>query len=606
MSQTEWDLDEDQEEKPFNGKYMKRMLHYLLPYRKLMTLVVVVVFINMLLSLSEPIILAYLIDKGIGMKDFTVIHILAGVLLGVKLIGWLLSWMHTRWINFTGQRILFDLRQQLFNHLQTLSFRFFDGRPAGKIMSRITNDTNAIGELINGGLITMVMEFTHLLGIVIILVWMDWQLALLSFIMMPLLYLIVSKLRPKIEGSWSRSRSTMSAINGNLNETIQGIRVIQAFSRQQTNNDRFNGINLRNKQAFMRAITLESTVYPLVEMIGMLGTCIVVWYGAMRVIDGAITLGFIMAFINYLWRFWGPLSALSKVYSQLLSAMASAERIFEILDTEPEVKNEVKAREMPQVRGDVSFKNVSFRYEENKPDVLKNVSFEVKAGQRVALVGPTGAGKSTIVNLLMRFYDASEGSVHIDGMDIKQATLESLRKQMGIVLQDSFIFAGTVEDNMRYGNEEASDEELLRAGESVRLDRIVSKLSDGYQTELEERGSKLSVGQRQLLAFGRVLLSDPRILILDEATSSVDTETEQHIQEALQKLLAGRTAFVIAHRLSTIKDADLILVIENGEVAEQGSHLELMKLGGLYANLVLTQLSMQESVMLQTNTNGGK
>ncbi|CAM4434948.1 ATP-binding cassette subfamily B protein [Paenibacillus endophyticus] len=603
MSQTEWDLDEDQEEKPFNGKYMKRMLHYLLPYRKLMTLVVVVVFINMLLSLSEPIILAYLIDKGIGMKDFTVIHILAGVLFGVKLIGWLLSWMHTRWINFTGQRILFDLRQQLFNHLQTLSFRFFDGRPAGKIMSRITNDTNAIGELINGGLITMVMEFTHLLGIVIILVWMDWQLALLSFIMMPLLYLIVSKLRPKIEGSWSRSRSTMSAINGNLNETIQGIRVIQAFSRQQKNNEKFNGINLRNKQAFMRAITLESTVYPLVEMIGMLGTCIVVWYGAMRVIDGAITLGFIMAFINYLWRFWGPLSALSKVYSQLLSAMASAERIFEILDTEPEVKNEVKARELPQVRGDVSFKNVSFRYEENKPDVLKNVSFEVKAGQRVALVGPTGAGKSTIVNLLMRFYDASEGSVLIDGMDVKQATLESLRKQMGIVLQDSFIFAGTVEDNMRYGNEEASDEELQRAGESVRLDRIVSKLSDGYQTELEERGSKLSVGQRQLLAFGRVLLSDPRILILDEATSSVDTETEQHIQEALQKLLAGRTAFVIAHRLSTIKDADLILVIENGEVAEQGSHLELMKLGGLYANLVHTQLSMQESVMLQTNMN---
>ncbi|WP_169081543.1 ABC transporter ATP-binding protein [Paenibacillus sp. PL91] len=602
MSQVEWDSDADIEEKPFNGKYMRRMLRYLVPYRKLMTWVVIIVLINMLLSLSEPIILAYIIDKGILDKNYTVIHVLGAVLLGIKLIGWLFSWMHTRWINFTGQRILFDLRQQLFNHLQSLSFRFFDGRPAGKIMSRITNDTNAIGELINGGLITMVMEVTHLLGIVVILVWMDWQLALLSFIMLPLLYFIVAKLRPKIEGSWSRSRSTMSSINGNLNETIQGIRVIQAFSRQRTNNERFNGINTRNKQAFMRAITLESTVYPLVEMIGMIGTCIVVWFGAMRVMEGVLTLGFIMAFINYLWRFWGPLSALSKVYSQLLSAMASAERIFEVLDTDPEVKNNREARELPQVRGEVSFENVSFRYEENKPNVLHHVSFHVKPGQRVALVGPTGAGKSTIVNLLMRFYDASEGSVRIDGMDVKQATLESLRKQMGIVLQDSFIFAGTVEENMRYGNEDATEEQLLKAAESVRLDRVVAKLSDGYQTELEERGSKLSVGQRQLLAFGRVLLSDPRILILDEATSSVDTETEQHIQAALQTLLAGRTAFIIAHRLSTIKDADLILVVEDGRIAEQGSHAELMKRGGIYANLILTQLSMQESVILQTSS----
>lgn len=602
MSQIEWDQDTDADEKPFNMGYMKRMLKYLAPYRKLMTWVVIIVLINMLLSLSEPIILAYIIDKGIIAKNYNIIYILSGVLLGIRLIGWLFGWMHTRWINFTGQRILFDLRQQLFNHLQTLTFRFFDGRPAGKIMSRITNDTNAIGELINGGLITIVMEFTHLVGIIVILFWMDWQLAILSFIMLPLLYFIIAKLRPKIEGSWSRSRSTMSAINGNLNETIQGIRVIQAFSRQEKNNEKFNGINTRNKQAFMRAIKLESTVYPLVEMIGMLGTCIVVYYGAIRVLDNAITLGFIMAFINYLWRFWGPLSALSKVYSQLLSAMASAERIFEVLDAEPEVKNSKAAKDIPSIQGAVAFENVSFRYEDSKPDVLHNISFQVKPGQRVALVGPTGAGKSTIVNLLMRFYDSTSGTVRIDGMDVKEATLESLRKQMGIVLQDSFIFAGTVEQNMRYGNENATDEQLQKAGESVRLDRVIAKLSDGYGTELEERGSKLSVGQRQLLAFGRVLLSDPRILILDEATSSVDTETEQHIQEALQTLLAGRTAFIIAHRLSTIRDADLILVVEDGRIAEQGSHEALMKHGGIYSNLVLTQLSMQESVILQSSS----
>jgi ATP-binding cassette subfamily B protein len=282
--------------------------------------------------------------------------------------------------------------------------------------------------------------------------------------------------------------------------------------------------------------------------------------------------------------------------------MASAERIFEVLDTDPEVKNSSEARELPHVHGEVSFESVSFRYEENKPDVLHDVTFHVKPGQKVALVGPTGAGKSTIVNLLMRFYDASGGTVRIDGIDVKEVTLASLRKQMGIVLQDSFIFAGTLEQNLRYGNENATDELLRSAGASVRLDRVVAKLPDGYQTELEERGSKLSVGQRQLLAFGRVLLSDPRILILDEATSSVDTETEQHIQEALQTLLAGRTAFIIAHRLSTIKDADLILVVENGRIAEQGSHAALMKQGGIYANLVMTQLSMQESVILQTST----
>ncbi|WP_336786492.1 ABC transporter ATP-binding protein [Paenibacillus sp. MMO-177] len=599
MSQVEWDDDSEIEEKPFNPAYMKRLLGYLKPYRKTLTLIIGVVLVNMILSLAEPLLLGYLIDDGITKGDFNAIHLFGITLLGIKLIGWGCGWVHTKYINFTGQRILYDLRQQLFNHLQKLSFRFFDGRPAGKIMSRITNDTNAIGELINGGLITTVMEVTHLVGIVAILLWMDWKLALLSFIMMPLLYLIVNRLRPRIEGAWTRSRKTMSAINGHLNETIQGIRVVQAFSRQHKNSARFEGINFRNKQAFMRAIMLESTVYPLVELVGMIGTCIVVWFGAKQVMNGALTIGFVMAFINYLWRFWGPLSALSKVYSQVLSAMASAERIFEILDTDAEVTDAADARRMPAIRGEVAFENVSFRYEESKPDVLHGVSFKVRPGQRVALVGPTGAGKSTIVNLLMRFYDATGGKVMIDGLDVKDVTLESLRRQMGIVLQDSFIFSGTIEQNLRYGNDGATREQMIQASESVRLDRVVAAMNEGYDTEVEERGSKLSVGQRQLLAFGRVLLSDPRILILDEATSSVDTETEQHIQEALETLLNGRTAFIIAHRLSTVRDADLILVVQDGRIAEQGSHNELMKHGGLYAKLVNTQLNMQEAVLTQ-------
>ncbi|MBO7745994.1 ABC transporter ATP-binding protein [Paenibacillus sp. MWE-103] len=600
MSQVEWDSGEEIEEKPFNRVYVKRLFRYVLPYRRVMAAVIVIVLLNMALSLAEPLLVRYIIDDGILNRDYRLINLLGAILLGSKAAGWLLGYLHTKMINFTGQRILFDLRQQLFNHLQTLSFRFFDGRPAGKIMSRITNDTNAIGELINGGLITMVMEFTHLAGIVAILLWMDWELALMSFVTLPLLYLIVGLMQPKIEGSWSHSRKTMSAINGNLNETIQGIRVIQAFSRQKENSRRFERLNARNKNAFMRAITLESTVWPSVEMIGMIGTCIVLWFGAQAVLDGDLTLGFIMAFINYLWRFWGPLSALSKVYSQVLSAMASAERIFEILDTEPEVKDRRDAKDMKRIRGEVVFEDVSFRYGEEKPDVLHGVNLRIRPGQRVALVGPTGAGKSTIVNLLMRFYDATGGRILIDGQDVKAVTLESLRRQMGIVLQDSFIFSGTIEDNLRYGNEDASDEALRLAAESVRIDKFAAQFPDGFGTQVEERGSKLSVGQRQLLAFGRVLLSDPRILILDEATSSVDTETEQHIQAALQTVLEGRTAFIIAHRLSTIRDADVILVVKDGRIAEQGSHEELLQQGGLYKKLYLTQYDMQQSLAMQT------
>jgi len=595
VSQVEWDSEDELEEKPFQLDYLRRLFRYVLPYKRTLGIVIGIVLLNMALSLAEPLMLGFMIDKGIMKQNYDFIMWTGIALLSFRLIGWLFGWMHTKLINFTGQRVLFDLRQQLFNHLQTLSFRFFDGRPAGKIMSRITNDTNAIGELINGGLITTVMEVTHLLGIVVILFWMDWQLALLSFITMPLLYLIVAKLRPKIEGSWSKSRRTMSAINGNVNETIQGIRVVQAFSRQTVNNEKFNGINMNNKKAFMRAIRLESTVWPLVELIGMIGTCIVIWFGAKRVMDDVLTIGFVMAFINYLWRFWGPLSALSKVYSQLLSAMASAERLFEILDTEPEIKNAEKAKELPSIRGEVEFRNVSFRYGPDKPEVLHGINLRVKPGQRIAVVGPTGAGKSTIVNLLMRFYDSTDGQVLIDGHDVKDVTLESLRRQMGIVLQDSFIFSGTIEENLRYGNEDASDEALLEAAKSVRIDQFVKKFPDGYETQVEERGSKLSVGQRQLLAFGRVLLSDPRILILDEATSSVDTETEQHIQSALSRVLEGRTAFIIAHRLSTIRDADMIIVIRDGRITEQGTHDELMKTSGLYANLVQSQLLMQQS-----------
>lgn len=599
---SQWDMDnEELEDKPFNRQYMQRMIGYLKPHKKTMIVVSIIVVLNMLLSLAEPLLIRHAIDEGMIKKNMSVVHAVGFAFIGVRLLSWLFGFLHIRLINFTGQSILFQLRQQLFNHLQSLSFRFFDGRPTGKIMSRITNDTNAIGELINGGLITLMMETTHLVGIVAILLWLDWKLALMAFTTFPFLYLLVSRFRPKVEGAWSRSRRTMAAINGNVSETIQGIRVVQAFSREAVNDEKFNDINNRNRNAFMRAISLESMVWPIVELTGTLGTCLVLWYGAIRVLNDALTIGLIIAFINYLWRFWGPLSSLSKVYSQLLSAMASAERIFEILDTEPEIRDKANAPTMPTIRGRVEFDNVSFRYQPDKPDVIRNFNLDVRAGERIAIVGPTGAGKSTIVNLLMRFYDATGGTIRIDGVDIRDVTLSSLRQQMGIVLQDSFIFSGTIEENLRYGKEDATPEQLEHAARSVRVDRFVERMPDRYATQVEERGSKLSVGQRQLLAFGRVLLSDPRILILDEATSSVDTETEQHIQEALKELLQGRTAFIIAHRLSTIRDADRILVIQDGRIAESGTHDELIGSGGLYANLYYNQFVMQQSLELKVS-----
>ena len=596
MSQIEWDSDEEESEKGFNKEYLVRMFGYLKPHKKTLSVVAVVVIVGMLLSLLEPMLIRYAIDEGMVKKNMRVIHIFALSILAIRVVSFFLQRIQIRRVNYTGQRILYEIRRQLFDHLQTLSFRFFDGRPAGKIMSRVTNDTGAIGELINGGLVTIIMELTHLVGIVVILLYWDWKLALMAFTVLPFLVLLVTGFRTRIENAWTRSRKTMSAINGNLNETIQGVRVIQAFSRSKINEGKFTEINNRNRGAFMRAISLELTVWPLVELIGMLGTVIVLWYGSSRVISGELTVGFIVAFINYLWRFWGPLSALSKVYSQLLSAMASAERIFEILDTEPEIRDRVNAPDMPPIEGRVVFDNVKFRYEANKPDVIKGLNFEVSPGQRIAIVGPTGAGKSTIVNLLMRFYDPSEGRVLIDGIDLKEVSLPSLRSQLGIVLQDSFIFSGTIEENLRYGKKDATDEELRRAAASVRVDRIAERFPEGYQTQVEERGSKLSVGQRQLLAFGRVLLADPRILILDEATSSVDTETEQHIQEALDTLLEGRTSFIIAHRLSTIRSADKILVIRDGEIAESGNHEELLRHRGIYANLYYTQFAMQQKL----------
>jgi len=597
----DFDLEQDEaEEKPFNKAYLKRMIGYTKPFRHVLAIVGVLVIIGMVLSLAEPYLIKVAIDSGISKGNMHVLDMIVLALIAEQLLGTLLGYGRIRLVNHTGQNLLFNLREELFEHLQTLSFRFFDGRPAGKIMSRITNDVSAIGDLINNGLITLIMEITNLIGILAIMLFMDWKLALMSFIVIPFLILIVGRLQPKLETAWLNTRRTISNINGNLNETIQGIRVIQAFAREEKNNAQFSTVLAKNLKANLRAIRLESTMWPIVELIGMVGTCVVIWYGAIQVINGLITLGAIIAFINYLWRFWGPLSALSRVYSQVLSAMASADRIFEILDTKAEIVDRTDAAELPEIQGEVAFNHVSFRYSDSTPYALHDIDFQVRKGQTVALVGPTGAGKSSIINLLMRFYDVTEGCITIDGTDLRDATLSSLRNQIGIVLQDSFIFSGTIRENLLYGKPDATQEELEQAAKAVRLDRFIRQFPDGWDTEVEERGAKLSAGQRQLLAFGRTLLANPRILILDEATASVDTETEKHIQEALLSLLKGRTAFVIAHRLSTIRDADRIIVIDAGRIVEAGTHDELLRHQGVYYRLNRAQQMAQSSLIEET------
>jgi len=608
------DFEEELEEeakKPFNVAYFLRMLKYIRPYRRAVLTVAALMGFGVITNLIEPYLLRVTIDLGILGKDMAAIHRAAIIFLLFRLGNWAAGVFRVRLINQTGQSVLYDLRQELFSHIQKLSLRFYDHRPVGKIMSRITNDVNAINNLISGGLATILSEGFSLIGIAALMLVISWRLALMAFLVLPLLGVLFFYLRPMMESAWMNVRQTVANINANLNETISGIRVIQAFSREDFNVGRFGRINEMNRRTTMRAFRLEMMTWPSIDLIGVVGTGLVIWYGALQVIRGTISLGYVMAFVNYQWRFWGPLSAISKVYSQVLSAMASAERVFEFLDTEPEIQSAPDAVPLPSIHGQVHFECVSFRYEEDDRLVLQDINLTVEPGQVVALVGPTGAGKTSIVNLLMRFYEPTEGRVLVDGHDLRQVTVESLRSQIAVVLQESFLFSGTIGDNIRYSRSDATLEEVERAAAAVRLDEFIESLPDGYDTEVQERGERLSVGQRQLVAFARALLADPRILILDEATSSVDIQTERLIQQALETLLQGRTAFIIAHRLSTVEHADRIIVLDDGRIVEEGTHRQLLARRGLYHRLYLTQFAGQrlweaEEDTAMTDEQGGR
>ena len=579
------ELDEV-ETRPFNATYFKRLLGYLKPYRRQLLVVLGFILLSTVSSLLEPFVISLVIDRGVPNKDVGLILGLVGVLIAFRLIAWAASYFRMFRVTAISQSVLFDMRKQVFEHIQLLSLRFYDGRPVGKIMSRITSDVGSINEMLNGSLTTILVEGFSLIGIVTIMLIIDWRLALVAFCIVPTFPLVFGRLRGKIESTWVNVRKSASNMNANLNESVNGVRVSQAFAREEVNGQRFAKINQWNRNINVQAVRYDMLMWPLIELIGVVGTAALMWFGAREVIRGALSLGIILAFINYLWRFWGPVSALSRVYSQVLSAMASAERIFEFMDTEAEVKDKPGALALPKITGTVNFEDVTFAYDKDGKSALRNINLHIQPGQTVAVVGPTGSGKTSLVNLIMRFYDPTSGSVKIDGHDLRDVTLPSVRGQISLVLQDPFIFSGKIGDNIRYGKLDATQAEIEAAVKAVHLDDFINKLPATYDYDVQERGGRLSLGQRQLVSFARALLADPRILILDEATSSVDTQTEQLIQQALGVLLKGRTAFIIAHRLSTVRNADLILVMRDGQIAEAGTHAELLAMRGLYYKLI--------------------
>ncbi|WP_423409891.1 ABC transporter ATP-binding protein [Heyndrickxia sp. MSNUG] len=584
-------------DKPFNWKQMSRLFSYMLPYKaSLVPLSIAMVLITTAVRLVIPILIGiYTLDRAVKNKDANMLIWLVAIIAGLYSAAYIANIFRIRWMNQLGQNVIYDLRKHLFTHVQNLSHRFFDQRSAGSILVRIMNDINSLQELFTNGVINLLMDMVLLIGIFFILFSLSPQLTLAIMVILPIMFLISTKLRKNIRRSWQDVRLKQSKLNSHLNESIQGIRVTQSFTQEKENMAFFDGINDETFQSWKSASQKNAMFRPLVELTNALGTAVLIWYGAHLIQNGSISIGVFVSFAFYLGMFWEPISRLGQVYNQLLMGMASSERIFEFLDEKPIVSEADHPVELNDLKGEIQFEKAVFSYD-NKRIALKGINLEIKAGQTVALVGHTGSGKTTIANLISRFYDPTAGRVLVDGHDLKNVSLSSLRKHISIVLQDTFIFSGTIYDNIRFGRPEATDEEVKAAAKAVGASDFIEKLPNGFQTEVEERGNILSVGERQLLSFARALLANPKILIMDEATASIDTKTEMRIQNALKTLLKGRTAIIIAHRLSTIREADNIFVLENGLVIEKGNHEQLMDQKGEYYDLVQAQFNMLDAV----------
>ena len=594
MARNKFDIDEELEAK-FDSKQLKRLLGYLKPYRGKVAFTVMLMIVSSLLALLGPYLVKVSIDEMIPSGNIGGLFILALIYFVILVFNTICMKYRIRTMSYIGQSVIYNIRDDIFRHIQKLPFDYYDSRPHGKILVRVVNYVNSLSDLLSNGIINVITDAFTLVAIIVFLLVLNVRLALVCFTGLPVLVAITLLIKNAQRKAWQKVSRKQSNMNAYIHESICGMKVTQSFAREDENMNIFLGQNSEYRKSWIEAIKIQFLMWPMIDIISVTSVSAIFFAGIHWLGTGGITTGIIIAFTSYVWRFWEPISNLGNFYNSIINAVAYLERIFETIDEKPSVADLPGAVEMPQIKGAVEFKDVVFCYEKDEV-ILDHVSFSVRPGETVALVGPTGAGKSTIVSLVSRFYDVREGSVMIDGMDVKGVTLESLRKQMGVMLQDTFIFSGTIMDNIKYSRLDATDEEAIAAAKAVCAHDFIMTLPDGYKTEVNERGSRLSVGQRQLISFARALLADPRILILDEATSSIDTKTELALQAGLQRLLKGRTSFIIAHRLSTIKNADRIMYIDNGMIIEQGTHEELMEKKGAYYKLYTAQYQLLEAV----------
>ncbi|OGU83456.1 MAG: antibiotic ABC transporter ATP-binding protein [Stygiobacter sp. RIFOXYC12_FULL_38_8] len=579
--------------KAYDSQLMRRLLTYIKPYKKYIILAIILNIVVSALGPLRPYLSKIAFDDKIQNKDFNGLLVVCAILLGSLMLQALIQYFLTYYTELTGQKIVYDLRIQLFSHVQKLALKYFDKTPVGRTVTRVTNDVDSLNDMFSSGIVSIFSDIFSIVWIFIFMFAMSWDLSLVTLAVLPALIYATFLFRKKVRENYRDVRKHLARLNSFMQERITGMNVVQIFAKEKEELKNFSSINKDNKDVNIQSVFYHAVFFPVVEMLSVISVALIIWYGGGEVIQKNLTIGVLLAFLQYTEMFWRPVRDLSDKYNILQTAMASSERIFKLLDDNTIIKNPSEPKTIKSIKGEVEFKNVWFAYNPEEY-VLRNVSFKINPGERIAIVGATGAGKTSIINIFTRFYDIQQGSITLDGIDIRDLSKSELRKYIAMVLQDVFLFSGTIKSNISLGNKDITDEKIIEAAKFVGADKFISQLPNGYDEVVKEKGATLSVGQKQLISFARALAYNPQILILDEATSSVDTETEILIQNAIEKLLVGRTSIVIAHRLSTIQNADKILVMHKGELKEAGTHQELLAHKGIYYKLYQLQYKDQE------------